>query len=263
MPILNGMSWSPTQYTRFESERNRPVMDLLSYISGRAVEKAADLGCGPGNSTQLLKSQFPGAEIVGMDSSLKMIEAARQRLPDVHFEVADIGDWKTSDTFDVILSNAALQWVPDHQTLLPKLVDRLARGGTLAVQIPDNLEEQVHKVMRRTAAVGPWNSKLAGASDRSAHRQGADWYYRVLQDLGAEVEVWRTTYFHPMRGAGAVVEWFKGTALRPYLMALEPAEQARFLELYEAGIAAAYPALPNGTILLPFPRLFFVATRSD
>ncbi|RYG65873.1 trans-aconitate 2-methyltransferase [bacterium] len=254
------MSWSPTQYTQFENERNRPVLDLLSHISGPNVKTAADIGCGPGNSTQLLQAHFPQAEITGVDSSPEMIEAAHERLPGVRFEVADISDWQPSGKFDLILSNAALQWVPDHETLLPKLVSQLTPGGILAVQIPDNLEEPVHQVMRDIGAVGPWAHKLTGASERSAHRQTADWYYSVLQGLGAKVDVWRTTYFHPLEGAKAVVEWFKGTALRPYLLALEPDEQAEFLEWYEAAIAAAYPELPDGKMLLPFPRLFFVAT---
>jgi trans-aconitate 2-methyltransferase len=256
------MSWSPAQYTQFESERNRPCQDLLARIPNATVAKAADLGCGPGNSTQLLQTQFPGANLGGFDSSPEMIAAARQRMPGSHFEVADIEKWSTHYRFDVILANASLQWVPDHATLLPRLVEHLAPGGSLAVQIPDNLDEPVHQLMRALAADAAWAEKLAGASERSAHRHSAQWYHQTLGELGTKVDVWRTTYYHALEGgAEAIVEWFKGTALRPYLGPLDEGERETFLSRYTESIAQAYPALPDSSVLLPFPRLFFVATR--
>ncbi|MBR0666150.1 trans-aconitate 2-methyltransferase [Roseomonas hellenica] len=255
------MSWSATQYSKFERERNRPVQDLLAQVVHGAVTKAADIGCGPGNSTELLRARFPGAVITGMDSSEDMIAAARKRLPDIQFELADIGTWQgASGPFDVILANAVLQWVPDHAALLPALLAKLAPGGSLAVQQPDNLDEPAHRLMRQVAEAGPWAAKLAGASREARH--GPDWYYRILTGVGATVDVWRTIFHHPLPGGpGAVVEWFKGSALRPYLNRLDESERGDFLARYEALIAEAYPALPDGTVLLPFPRLFFVATR--
>jgi trans-aconitate 2-methyltransferase len=256
------MSWSATQYSKFEAERNRPIRDLLAQLPGDDVASAADIGCGPGNSTELLKQRFPEATVIGMDSSPDMIEAARKRMPGTGFEIADIATWQNPGPFDVILSNAALQWVPDHRALLPALIAKLKRGGCLAVQMPDNLDEPAHILMRETAVDGPWAAALANASKARGTRQSADWYYRLLREAASGVDIWRTTYHHPLVGGPpAIVEWFKGTALRPFLDPLDAAQRAGFLERYTAAIAQAYPALPDGSVLLPFPRLFFVATR--
>jgi trans-aconitate 2-methyltransferase len=256
------MSWSPSQYVKFEEERNRPIRDLLARIAGGPAARAVDVGCGPGNSTELLRRHFPDADIVGIDSSPDMIEAARKRLPGVRFEIEDIAAWRSSGPFDVILANASLQWVPDHAALLPALVARLAPGGRLAVQIPDNLDEPAHVLMRETAAAGPWASKLADASRAREVRRGADWYYRALRDAGARADVWLTVYHHPLRGGcGDIVEFFKSTGLRPFLQPLGEGERADFLARYRAALAGAYPEMPDGTVLLPFPRLFFVAIR--
>ena len=256
------MSWSAAQYGKFEAERNRPVHDLLGQLRNQSVETAADLGCGPGNSTELLRQRFPDAAIVGLDSSADMIAAARSRLPDVRFEMGDIATWGDPGPFDVILANAVLQWVPDHARLLPELLGKLAPGGSLAVQMPDNLDEPAHLAMRETAAAGPWAGRLEGAARPPDSRHDADWYYRILRKAGADVNVWRTIYHHPLAGgAGAVVEWFKGSALRPFLDRLDRPERPIFLARYQAALASAYPELPDGTVLLPFPRLFLVATR--
>ncbi|AMJ63405.1 trans-aconitate 2-methyltransferase [Bosea sp. PAMC 26642] len=256
------MTWSATQYSKFEAERNRPVMDLLARIQTSAVSRAADIGCGPGNSTELLRGRFPQAEISGMDSSADMITAARKRLPDVAFEVADIANWANAGPFDVILSNAALQWVPDHEALLPALMTKLRAGGSLAVQMPDNLDEPAHVLMREIAADGPWAGALANAANARGTRQPAEWYFRILSSVAAETDIWRTTYFHHLAGGPeAIVEWFRGAGLRPFLDPLDDAQRAGFLERYTTAIAQAYPALPDGSVLLPFPRLFFIATR--
>jgi trans-aconitate 2-methyltransferase len=254
------MSWSPAQYTKFEDERTRPVRDLLANIPTVTVRTAADLGCGPGNSTELLQARFPDAVVTGMDSSADMIAAASKRLPAIRFELDDISAWRNRGPFDVILSNAVLQWVPDHKSLLPALMDRLSPGGALAVQVPDNADEPAHRLMREIAAESRWASKL-GASSARFERHSAVWYFGELRGIAARLDVWRTTYFHPLAGADAVVEWFKGSGLRPILNALSEADGAEFLARYRAAIAEAYPALPDGTVLLPFPRLFFVAMR--
>lgn len=256
------MSWSATQYSRFESERTRPVRDLLTNIPTQTAAAAADIGCGPGNSTEQLQARFPDSTVTGLDSSPDMIAAARKRLPHIRFETGDIATWRNANPFDVILANAALQWVPDHASLLPALIAKLTPNGSLAVQMPDNLDEPAHRLMRELAADGPWAGKLSGASKAREVRRGADWYYRTLHDTGATVDIWRTTYHHPLPGgAGAVVEWFKGSGLRPFLEPLDAAEQADFLTRYHTAVGEAYPALSDGTVLLPFPRLFLVATR--
>jgi len=253
------MRWSASQYTRFEHERNRPVYDLLARIPAASVTRAVDLGCGPGNSTQLLQQHCPQARITGIDNSANMLEAARKRLPATRFLLADIATWREPGPFDLIFSNAALQWVPDHSSLLPSLLAKLAPGGTLAVQIPDNLEEPAHRLMRAIAAEGPWSSQLAATSAARSERHSPEWYFETLRAHAPQVDVWRTTYYHALPDASAVVEWFKGTGLRPFLDPLDPAQQAAFLERYRDAIAQAYPPLADGLVVLPFPRLFFTA----
>jgi trans-aconitate 2-methyltransferase len=256
------MTWSPEQYTRFEHDRTRPVRDLLAAVPEQSPARAVDLGCGPGNSTQVLRERFPAAAITGLDSSPEMIAAARERLPAIRFEVADLRTWAPAETYGVILSNAVLQWLPDHAALLPGLVSRLDEGGSLAVQMPDNLEEPAHALMREVAGSGPWAGKLAGASGMRAEMGSAEWYYGVLRPHCRRVDLWRTTYFHVLPGgADAIVEWFKGSGLRPFLQPLDESERAAFLDEYRARIAKAYTVLADGAALLPFPRLFLVATR--
>lgn len=255
------MSWSPEQYLAFEDERTRPVHDLLHAVPATDAGRAVDLGCGPGNSTEVLAARFPGAVVTGFDSSTEMIAAARRRLPQIRFELAEIESWDEPGPFGAILANAVLQWLPDHAALLPRLASKLAPGGSLAVQMPDNLDQPSHRSIREVAAAGPWAEKLAAAGGARAPLPGAGWYYALLKPHCARVDVWRTTYHHPLAGADAVVEWLKGSGLRPFLAALGRAEQQAFLEHYRAAVAAAYPPLPDGTVLLPFPRLFIVATR--
>ena len=256
------MSWSAKQYVTFEDERTRPVRDLLAAVPAIDARSAVDIGCGPGNSTELLAARFPAATISGLDSSPDMIEAARKRLPQIRFEIVGIEIWNDPGPFDVILANAVLHWIPDHATLLPSLITKLAPGGSLAIQMPDNLDEPAHRLMREIAVDGPWADKLVFATATRTPMAGADWYYGVLRPCCARVDVWQTTYHHPLAGGpGAVVEWFKGSGLRPFLDPLADDERVAYLDRYTAAIEQAYPALPDGTVLLPFPRLFIVATR--
>ncbi|RAU42183.1 MULTISPECIES: trans-aconitate 2-methyltransferase [unclassified Pseudomonas] len=254
------MSWSAKQYSMFEQQRTRPVRDLVAAMPVEQVNTAIDLGCGPGNSTEVLAERFPTASITGLDSSEDMLGDARRRLPSISFELGDIGVWNPAKRYDVILANASLQWVPNHQALYPRLVSHLNPGGCLAVQTPDNLEEPAHRLAREVAASGPWSGKIA--SVKHPDRHPATYYFELLQPHCAQVDVWRTTYHHPLAGGHeAVVEWFKGSALRPYLQRLDENEQAGFLDAYLKAISQAYPALDDGSVLLPFPRLFVVAVR--
>lgn len=248
------------QYVMFENERTRPVRDLVAAIPNDHVAVAADLGCGPGNSTEVLAARYAQARIVGVDASADMIDSARKRLPGLRFDLMPIENWRSESPCDVILANASLQWVPDHAMLMPRLMGQLAPGGSLAVQMPDARGEPAQGLMRALAAQGPWAAKL-----KDVERVPVDsvrGYYTLLKPHCSRIEVWRTTYHHVLAGgASAVVEWFKASALRPYLKRLDADEQAQFLERYTAAVAEAYPALDDGSVLLPFPRLFFVATR--
>jgi len=251
------MTWSAQQYSAFERERTRPVRDLVAAIPLPEADTAIDLGCGPGNSTEVLAERFPTAAVSAIDNSSDMIAAARARLPNVRFDLADIATWDPPRAYDVILANASLQWLPDHALLYPRLVGRLNAGGVLAVQTPDNLGEPAHVLIREVAAQGPWSAKVAKASHPPRH--DSRFYYELLRPLCQSLDVWRTTYFHPLAGPAAVAEWFKSTALRPFLGPLDEEEKVQFLERYQGLIAQAYPAMPDGTVLLPFPRLFVVA----
>jgi trans-aconitate 2-methyltransferase len=241
-PRSRSMSWSASQYVKFEDERTRPVRDLIAAIPTAEAARAVDLGCGPGNSTEVLMARYPMASITGIDSAEDMVREAP-------------GPW------DVILANAVLHWVPGHSVLLPRLVGALSSGGSLAVQMPDNLAEPSHQLMQEVAGDGPWAARLAGAQGERSQVAPAAWYYSLLRPLCARVDVWRTTYHHPLAGIDAVVEWFKGSGLRPYLSPLDREEQTEYLRRYRAALAGAYPPQPDGSVLLPFPRLFFVATR--
>jgi trans-aconitate 2-methyltransferase len=256
------VSWSAKQYVIFEDERTRPVRDLLSALPAIEARTAMDLGCGPGNSTELLAARFPNAVVRGLDSSPDMIAAARRRLPQVQFAVGGIEGWNDAGPFDVILANAVLHWLPNHSTLLPALVARLASGGGLAIQMPDNLDAPTHRLMREVAADGPWAPLLATAASTRTSIASADAYYELLRPLCGKVDIWRTTYYHSLSGGAAgIVEWFKGSALVPFLEPLDAPSRAAYLERYTAAVARAYPTLPDGSVLLPFPRLFMVAIR--
>ena len=262
------MTWSARQYLAFEDERTRPVRDLLAAVPALEARTALDIGCGPGNSTEVLATRFPRATVSGFDSSPDMIAAARKRLPALRFEVLDLKDWLDPSQassapdagIDILLANAVLQWVPDHGALFPALAAKLAPGGCLAVQMPDNLEEPAQKLMREIADVGPWRGKLAGADRARVPIESPEWHYRLLRARCRRVDVWQTTYYHPLADANAVVEWFKGTGLRPFLDPLDPTERAAYLARYAERLAPLYPP-QSGGVLLPFPRLFIVAQR--
>src|ERR1700722_2498864 len=192
------MTWSAAQYLKFEHERTRPVHDLVARIPNSEVVRAADIGCGPGNSTEVLRERYPEAGIVALDSPPDMIEAARKRLPGVAFEVADIREWRPKEPLDVILANAVLQWIPAHDSLFPALMAKLGPGGVLAVQMPDNLDEPSHRLMSEVASNGPWEAKLKDATGARTERHLADWYFRLLRPHAPRVNVWRTKYCHPV-----------------------------------------------------------------
>lgn len=253
------MTWSAKQYSTFEQERTRPVRDLVAAIPTSSVHVAVDLGCGPGNSTEVLAQRFPDAVVTGLDSSDDMILAAQARLPEIPFALADIAQWQAEQPVDVILANASLQWLPDHAALYPRLMQQVAPNGSFAIQTPDNLAEPAHVLAREVAADGPWASKIGAIKHPDRH--SVQFYYDLLRPYASAVDVWKTIYHHPLANAEAVVEWFKGSALRPYLAKLNEEEQPLFLQRYLDAIKVAYPASQDGAVLLPFPRLFIVARK--
>ncbi len=255
--------WNPDLYTRFEDERTRPAADLLGRVVLDAPRLAYDLGCGPGNSTELILRRFPEAEVVGLDTSAAMLDSARLRLPALRFDTADAATWIPDRAPDLIYANAVLQWVPDHPALLPRLFGLLAPGGVLAVQMPDNLSEPSHRLMREVATDGPWAAAIddPAVAGRLGRMLSVDGYYDTLAPLAAEVDVWRTAYQHRMDGARAIVDWVSATGLKPFVDPLSAELKAGFLRAYEDAIDAGYPPLADGRGLLAFPRVFIVTKK--
>jgi len=251
-------TWDHAQYLRFEDERTRPARELLARVPLPSARTVVDLGCGPGNSTALLRDRWPSAHVTGVDSSADMLSRARSALDGVQWVEADIGAWRPAAPVDLLFGNAVLQWLPDHATLVPVLFDHLEPGGALAFQVPDNFDEPSHRLMRETP--GPWRTRLEDVR-RSPRVLAPSAYYDLLAPLARSVDVWHTVYQHVMADAEAIVEWVKGTGLRPYLDALDADERPAFLAAYRDAIAAAYPAQADGRRLFAFPRLFVVAVR--
>jgi trans-aconitate methyltransferase len=330
--------WNPDQYLKFSDERTQPCRDLASRIALPQVRTAIDLGCGPGNSTQVLAERWPDAQITALDSDAAMINAAIESNGRGRWITGDIAKWaaekpgasaekpvesaagKTAGTpaqkpaeaapqaapeappenaspissegapagssvdtpvsvsgnapaaapvgatnneqYDVVFSNAALQWLPDHVTLYPQLFSHVAPGGALAIQIPSSFDRPAHRLLREMAASLAWRKWFPTGRVRNWHAQDSEFYYDLLAPLASRIDLWQTEYFHVMPNAEAVVEWCKGTGMRPYLTAIgEDADRDKFLAEYTEKIRAAYRPRPDGRILFPFLRIFLIAYR--
>ncbi len=251
--------WSPKLYLRFAEERTRPARDLLAQVPLEEVRLGVDMGCGPGNSTELLIERWPEASIVGLDSSDTMLAEARARLPQARFERADAAHWLPEPETDLVFGNAIYQWVPDLLSVLARTLGAMRPGAVLAVQMPDNLEEPTHRLMREVAGQGPWAEKLQGVQRETMPSLPV--FYDALAPLASRIDLWHTVYNHVLTGPEAIVEWVKGTGLRPFLAPLEADEQQDFLGLYTEQIAKSYPSLSDGKVMLRFPRLFLIACR--
>ena len=249
--------WSPATYLKFEDERTRPARDLLAQVPLDRVVKAVDMGCGPGNSTELIMERYPDAAITGLDSSPAMLDEARGRLPKLHFDTADAETWVPDGDVDLVFANAIYQWVPDHLRQLPRVLAALKPGAVLAVQMPDNVAEPSHRLMREVAVAGPWAETLQHVARAPLPPVRA--YYEALKPHASRVDIWHTAYNHVLADAAAIVEWVKGTGLRPFTDPLPAAQRQDFLDTYLREIAAAYPATSDGKVLLRFPRLFIIA----
>ena len=272
--------WDAALYLRFGGERARPFFDLLARVGAELPGYVADMGCGPGNLTALLAERWPAATVCGVDSSPEMVEAARRlvqetvprspapagvgpvatsQAPGLSFMVDDVRHWEPQSLPDVIISNAVLQWVPGHRELLVRWADRLAPDGWLAFQVPGNFDQPSHAIMREMAASARWRPLLR---DVELNRQSADPadYAELLSRAGCEVDAWETTYVHILQGEDPVLEWYRGTGLRPVLAALDAERAGDFLAEYGTRVREAYPPSPFGTIF-PFRRVFAVAHR--
>ena len=254
-------SWDARVYSAFSDERSRPFVDLLTRVGATAPRTVVDLGCGPGPLTAGLAERWPTARVTGVDSSAAMVAAAQPYAGDrVAFVLGDLATWRAERPVDVLVSNAALQWVPDHRRLLPGFVGALADDGWLAFQVPGNQDATTHRTLRAVAAE-PLYAEHTADLDRPAVAEPED-YLADLTALGCRVDAWETTYLHVLHGPDPVLGWLRGTAARPYLDALPEPLRAPFTEDLRRRLAQAYPAQPYGTVL-PFRRLFAVARRGD
>jgi trans-aconitate 2-methyltransferase len=254
------MSWNPTQYLRFADARLRPALDLLARIGGDTQpRRIVDLGCGTGNVTRLLLERWPAAAIVGVDSDAAMLACAGGMPATIDWQLADIASWRAGFSPDLLFSNAALHWLPDHGRLLPELVGQLSADGILAVQMPANFGEPAHRILRQLSGEAPWRDAL-GSVRMGSILPPAD-YEQLLRPLCHRLDLWETTYWHVLSGADPIIEWMKGTTLLPFLQRLDDSAAGRFLAAYRERLAAVHPPGPDGTTLFPFKRLFFVARR--
>ena len=254
--------WDPGAYQRFAGERARPFFDLLARVGASSPGYVVDLGCGPGTLTAVLAQRWPGADVVGVDNSPEMISAAEAgRRPRLSFTLGDLRDWRPSRPVDVLVSNAALQWVPGHEDLVRGWPDLLAPGGWLAIQLPGNFNQPSHAILLELVSSARWRPLLAGIQ---LNRQAPDpaGYLDLLAPAGCEVDAWETTYLHVLPGDDPVTEWYRGTGLRPVLAALDPGQAEEFVADYGERARAAYPRRPYGTVL-PFRRVFVVARRTQ
>ena len=257
---INMDDWNARAYRRFEAERSRAAADLLARVPSGARRRIVDLGCGPGNSTQLLAERHPDSEVVGLDASPDMLASARARLPRLTFTQGDLAEWRGGPA-DLIFANAVLHWVPEHIAVMARLARQLAPLGCLAVQMPDNEDEPTHVLMREIAAEPRFRDKLAQAAGaRETIGSFAD-YDAALSPFCDEIDIWRTVYVHRLEGPDAIVAWVESAGLRPFLAPLAVEERVGYLARYRAAIAGAYPPRAGGGVLLPFPRLFIVASR--
>lgn len=263
---IAGESWDPTQCLKFSDHRLRPALDLMERVPLADPRCIYDLGCGSGHITRLLADRWPAATVAGMDNSPQMLAEARATPSRVQWEQGDLADWRPAAAPSLLFSNAAIQWLPDHRALIPRLWALLPAGGCLAVQAPLSWDQASHRLMRETLADGgAGGGRLGGAELRQAVEnrwlREPGFYYDLLAADAAHLEVWTTEYLQALTGADPVLEWVTATSLRPILAGLGDADRASFLSTYSERLRIAYPRRADGITLFPFLRLFFVAAR--
>lgn len=252
------MTWDPAQYLKFAGPRLRPALDLLARVDLAAPSAVFDLGAGAGNVTRLLMARWPAARVTGVDSSQAMLDRAAADLPGATWMRSDLAAWRPERPSDLIYSNAALHWLPEHAALFPRLMAGLAPGGVLAVQMPRNFGAPSHTLMAEAARGGSWRARLEPLL-RPAPVATPEDYYDILAPHAASLDIWETEYLQPLTGEDPVKEWTKGTWLKPLLDALDEPERSRFEARYAGLVAEAYPRRADGVTLFPFRRLFMVA----
>jgi trans-aconitate 2-methyltransferase len=250
------MPWDPSQYHKFQAERAAPFFDLLKLVKIRSNLKVVDLGCGTGELTRELVDALPGSTVTGLDQSPAMLEKAAQ-YADTHLRFEHGDQAKLAGSWDLIFSNAALQWSEDHEQLIPGLFKRLDPGGQITIQVPSNHDHIAHRIIRETAAEEPFGSALNGFN-RQAPVLTIEQYTEILFECKAEeIIVFEKVYPHVLENADAILEWIKGTALVPYLERIGSQREA-FMETIRGKLNKALPGSP---VLYPFKRTFISAIK--
>ncbi len=256
---LVATTWDPAKYLAFADHRLRPAVELLTRVRLETVESIVDLGCGSGNGLPFMRARWPDATYVGVDSSSEMLARAESDHPGEHWLEADVRDWRPEQAVSLIFSNATLHWLPDHATLLPQLMESLGAGGVLAVQMPANFGEPTHTTIAEVARDQAWSVDL-GPALQGVPVDTPNWYHELLSPISQRLDVWTTTYTQELEGPDAVTAWVSGSAMRPVLNALPAAEAEEFTSEYTRRVNTHYPRRADGVTLLPFTRLFLVAT---
>ena len=251
--------WNPRQYLQFANERTRPSIDLSPRVNIENPKCIIDIGCGPGNSTRVLRGRWPDAKIAGLDSSAAMIEKAKEDYPGIEWITADASAFMHEKKYDIVFSNAAIQWIPDHEVLVPHLFEIVNRGGALAVQVPGNKESPLHQALLRVSSSPKW-SRFTSDVEKIFTYNDAAYYYDTLFRISSKFDLWETTYYHVLNSHAGLVEWYKGTGMRPFLEKL-PDESSRkeFENEVLAECIQVYPIRKDGKVLYPFKRIFFIA----
>jgi|SRR5579871_117803 len=253
--------WDAGQYLKFGNERTQPAIDLLHRVEVRDPGKIMDLGCGPGNSTEVLRGRWPAARIFGLDSSPEMIAAARKSYPEGDWAVGDAATWKAAEPFDVVFASAMLHWLPNHAETCRNWMAHVAEGGALAVQQPAHYDRVMRREILEVSEDAGWRDRMQAARE-SIRCETPAFYYDVLRPITSRVDVWETTYYHVLEGAEGVLEWYRGTGLRPFLQALaSDKERTRFEAMLLERYSVSYSRRKDGKVLFPFRRLFVVAYR--
>lgn len=253
--------WDSDQYSKFINERTQPAYDLVSKIKVEAPKRIVDMGCGPGNSTEVLFQRWQNATISGFDSSPDMLKKATASNSEIEWFQSTIENWNPTCSYDIIFSNAVLQWVKSHDELLPKLLNMLNNDGALAVQMPAHYKSPLHKQLIEVAEMPEW-SKFTTEARNLLSLSTPSFYYDLLSPITSHLDIWETQYFHVMENQKAILEWFRGTGLRPFLEALPTHEsKAAFEREILKRYTASYPEQKNGKVIFPFNRFFFVVYK--
>lgn len=254
-------SWNAKQYLMFKNERTQPAIDLCNRLYIDNPKKVLDIGCGPGNSTKILKDKFPNSYILGIDKSEDMINTAKNTYNYIDFKICDIEKDLSilNDDYDIVFSNACIQWLPNHKNVIKNLLNLLKPQGILAIQIPFNYNEPIHKIISEVSGNKKWTSSFP--KKRVLYNLTESEYYDILSDMASNFTLWETTYFHKLESHMAILEWYRGTGLRPYLNTLPADSRDDFEKDIYKRIVEEYPKQKDGTILFKFPRLFFIAEK--